>query len=256
MHPTIFRIGWFELSSFGVMVGLGLLVAAWLTARVFEDDGLSGEAAWRALTWCIIGGLLGSKLWFVAEQMSRYPGSTALDHLLSRAGLTWYGGLLGGAIAAYLGLRANGIAALRGFNAAAPGMALGHAIGRLGCLLVGDDYGRATDVPWAIAFPQGTPPTEVPVHPTMVYETLWLLPTALWLWNRRARSPFLIGEYLILAGAGRFWIELLRTNPTVLGPLSNAQVFAAALVLIGAASWLYLWRGERLKSRSPESGAG
>ena len=242
MYPTIFQIGWFELSSFGVMVAVAMLIGAQLAARAFEDTGLPREAAWSVLTWCILGGLLGSKLWFVAEQMARYPGTPLLDHLLSRAGLTWYGGLVGGALAGYLGLRSNGIAPLRGFNAAAPTLALGHAIGRIGCLLVGDDYGRPSDVPWAIAFPNGTPPTEVPVHPTMVYETLWLLPAALWLWRRRSSSPFLFGEYLVLSGAGRFWIEILRTNPPLIGGLSNAQVVGLAFVLIGSAGWLYFYR--------------
>ncbi|MEE9279504.1 MAG: prolipoprotein diacylglyceryl transferase family protein [Myxococcota bacterium] len=242
MYPVLFRIGWFELSSFGVMVAVAMLVGARLAARAFEDEGLPGDAAWRVLTWCIVGGLVGSKLWFVAEQMARYPGTPMLDSLFSRAGLTWYGGLLGGAAAAYLGFRANGIDPLRGFNASAPTAALGHAIGRIGCLLVGDDYGRPTELPWGIAFPQGTPPTDVPVHPTMVYETLWLLPAALWLWRRRRSSPFLFGEYMILSAVGRLWIEILRTNPSVLGGLTNAQLVAIVFILIAAAGWIYSHR--------------
>ena len=242
MYPVLFRIGSFELSSFGVMVAVAMLVGARLAARAFEDEGLPGDVAWRVLTWCIVGGLVGSKLWFVAEQIARYPGTPMLDSLLSRAGLTWYGGLLGGAAAAYLGVRANGVDPLRGFTASAPPAALGHAIGRIGCLLVGDDYGRPTELPWGIAFPQGTPPTEVPVHPTMVYETLWLLPAALWLWRRRRSSPFLFGEYMILSAVGRLWIEILRTNPSVLGGLTNAQLVAILFILIAAAGWIYSHR--------------
>ena len=242
MYPVLFRIGSFELSSFGVMVALALLIGTSLAARAFEEDGLPRDAAWRVLTWCIVGGLIGSKLWFVAEQLSRYPGTSVFDHLLSRAGLTWYGGLFGGVLGGALGLRANGIAQLRGLNASAPAMALGHALGRIGCLLVGDDYGRTSDVPWAIAFPAGTPPTELPVHPTMLYETLWLLPAAWWLWLRRRSSPFLFGEYMILTGAGRFWIEALRTNPPGLFGLTNAQIVALLLVLVGAGAWLVFQR--------------
>ena len=242
MYPVLFRIGSFELSSFGVMVALALLIGTSVAARAFDEDGLPRDAAWRVLTWCIVGGLLGSKLWFVAEQLSRYPGTSLFDHLLSRAGLTWYGGLFGGVLGGLLGLRANGVALLRGLNASAPALALGHALGRIGCLLVGDDYGRTSDLPWAIAFPAGTPPTELPVHPTMLYETLWLLPAAWWLWLRRRSSPFLFGEYMILTGAGRFWIEALRTNPTGLFGLTNAQIVALLLVLVGAGAWLAFQR--------------
>ncbi len=242
MYPVLLHIGSFELSTFGVMVALALLVGTSVAARAFEEDGLPRDAAWRVLTWCIVGGLLGSKLWFVAEQLARYPGTPLLDHLLSRAGLTWYGALFGGALGGAAGLRANGIAQLRGFNASAPAMALGHALGRIGCLLVGDDYGRTSEVPWAIAFPQGTPPTELPVHPTMLYETLWLLPAVWLLWLRRRSSPFLFGEYMILTGAGRFWIEGLRTNPPAFFGLTNAQIVALLLVLVGAGAWLAFQR--------------
>ena len=91
MYPVLFRIGSFELSSFGVMVAVALLIGTNVAARAFEDDELPRDAAWRVLTWCIVGGLIGAKLWFVAEQLSRYPGTSLFDHLLSRAGLTWYG---------------------------------------------------------------------------------------------------------------------------------------------------------------------
>lgn len=247
MYPVLFRIGSFEVSSFGVMVAIAMLVGARVAARAFEDEGLPGDAAWSVLTWCIVGGLLGSKLWFVGEQLARHPDLPLLDSLLARAGLTWYGGLFGGAAAAWLGFRANGIDALRGFDASAPALALGHAIGRVGCLLVGDDYGVPSDLPWAIAFPQGSPPTELAVHPTMLYETLWLLPVALWLWRRRASSSCLIGEYLVLAGFGRFWIEALRTNPVLFAGLTNAQVVALLLVAGGAALWI-LRRGSTARA--------
>ena len=125
-------------------------------------------------------------------------------------------------------------------NCAAPTLAIGQALGRVGCFLVGDDYGRASDLPWAIAFPRGLPPTTDPVHPTMLYEVAWLVPAAWLLWKRRGRSPFLLGEYLFWAGLGRLWIECLRTNPTLLGPFTNAQLVGLASMAIGAGGWLWL----------------
>jgi phosphatidylglycerol:prolipoprotein diacylglycerol transferase len=105
--------------------------------------------------------------------------------------------------------------------------------------MVGDDWGRPTDLPWGIAFPNGIEPTDVPVHPTMLYEAFWLALVSGWLWLRRDRSPFLFGEYLVLAGAGRFVIEFWRRNPGVVGGLSNAQITALVFLVSGALLWVW-----------------
>jgi len=237
MYPHPFGIEF--LSSFGVMVAIGVLVGGELVARSFDKFGLEREAAWRMVTWCIIGGMLGAKLWYVGEQFARNPSEPWTQWLFSRGGLTWYGGLLGGTIAALLGARIAKVPILTLVNLASPTLAVGQALGRIGCFLVGDDYGRVTDRPWGIAFPEGLPPTLEPVHPTMLYETGWLGLAGLWLWRRRERSPFLFGEYLVLAGVGRLWIEMLRLNPPLLGPLSNAQVIASVCIVVGTGGWLY-----------------
>ena len=116
---------------------------------------------------------------------------------------------------------------------------MGQALGRIGCFLVGDDYGRASDVPWAVAFPEGAPPTLETVHPTQLYEFAWLLPVALLLWSRRNRSPFLFGEYIALNGLGRIVIENWRVNPEVALGLTEPQWIGVALVCLGVSSWLY-----------------
>ena len=114
---------------------------------------------------------------------------------------------------------------------------MAHAIGRIGCFLVGDDYGRPTDAWLGIAFPAGSPPITVPVHPTQLYEMGWLFAVGVWLWRRRERSQAVFAEYLILAGCGRFAVEFLRRNPAFLGPLTSAQTVALISVLVGTA-WL------------------
>jgi phosphatidylglycerol:prolipoprotein diacylglycerol transferase len=121
--------------------------------------------------------------------------------------------------------------------AAAPALAVGHAIGRIGCFLVGDDYGRPSDLPWAVAFPEGTPPTVVPVHPTQIYEAIALVPLAVLLfrWRKDRRSDtFVLGAYLICAGAIRFAIEFVRVNQRVLGPFTVAHLASLAAVAAGA----------------------
>jgi phosphatidylglycerol:prolipoprotein diacylglycerol transferase len=128
--------------------------------------------------------------------------------------------------------------------AATPGLAIGHAIGRIGCFLVGDDYGRPSNLPWAVAFPQGLPPTSVPVHPTQLYEAAALVPLAVLLfrWRRQERSDaFVLGGYFMLAGAIRFLIEFVRVNDRVIGGLLTVA-HAASLLAIGIGATL-LWRG-------------
>jgi phosphatidylglycerol:prolipoprotein diacylglycerol transferase len=235
--------GWeifgFQISTFGIMVGVAFLVAGQLGAMSFEREGLTRDDAWRLTVWCLIGGVLGSKVWYAFEQVARGQGDL-FEHMFARGGMTWYGGLLGGVIAALICVRRAKWPWFTVFNAAAPTLAFGQALGRVGCFLVGDDYGRVSDVPWAIAFPRGLPPTTDPVHPTMLYEVAWLVPLGFFLWHRRGRSPFLLGEYLFFAGLGRLWIESFRVNPAVIGPLSNAQLTAVACMAVGAAGWLLL----------------
>ena len=120
--------------------------------------------------------------------------------------------------------------------AAAPALAVGQAIGRLGCFLVGDDYGRPTNLPWGVAFPRGLPPTTVPVHPTQIYEAVALIPLA-WLlvrWRVSGRSDlFVLGAYLTLAGAIRFVIEFLRVDVRVVGGLSVAHLASLVAMAVG-----------------------
>jgi phosphatidylglycerol:prolipoprotein diacylglycerol transferase len=122
--------------------------------------------------------------------------------------------------------------------AAAPALALGQGIGRIGCFLVGDDYGRPTSLPWGVAFPRGLPPTFVPVHPTQLYEAAGLF-VVTWLlvrWRHRGTPDMeVFGRYLVLAGTLRFLIEFIRVNVRVVAGLTLAQLFSAGAVALGVA---------------------
>jgi phosphatidylglycerol:prolipoprotein diacylglycerol transferase len=138
--------------------------------------------------------------------------------------------------------------------AAAPALAAGHAIGRIGCFLVGDDYGRPSDLPWAVAFPEGLPPTLVPVHPTQLYEAFALAAVAWALirWRRqRVADAEVLGRYLVLAGSIRFAIEFIRVNLRILGPLTLAHVLALSLVIVGLLMMVSERRQWRSKVGSP-----
>jgi phosphatidylglycerol:prolipoprotein diacylglycerol transferase len=155
----------------------------------------------------------------------------------SGSGLTWYGGFIGGTIGVLLVAKMRKIPILLLCDISAPILGLGYAIGRMGCFLNGDDYGRPSDAPWAMAFPKGTPPTLTKVHPTQIYEVIAGILMFLIL-NRlkdRIRKPgALFGLYLVLAGLERFSVEFYRTNEPWLAGLTFAQWISIALMLTGA----------------------
>jgi phosphatidylglycerol:prolipoprotein diacylglycerol transferase len=234
MYPTLFRIGTFEVTSFGVMVAIGALVGIWLFGRELARSGLSDDATNAAVAG-VLGGLVGAKLLWTAEHAGEEP---LLSLVLSRGGMSWFGGFVGGILGGLIVMKRQRLPVLRTLAAATPALACGHAIGRIGCFLVGDDYGRPSDLPWAIAFPQGLPPTDVPVHPTQLYEMAALLVvTALLIHWRRRRVPdaLVLGRYLLLAGAIRFAIEFLRINERILGPFTLAHLVSASLMAVGLA---------------------
>ena len=235
MYPVLFRLGTFEITSFGVLVAIGALAGLWLLGRELRHGGLPESAADAGIAG-VAGGMVGAKLLWVVEHLGEEPVASLL---FSRGGLSWFGGFAGGLAAGLWLLHHRRLPMMAVLAAAAPALAVGHAIGRVGCFLVGDDYGRPSTVPWAVAFPQGLPPTDVPVHPTQLYEAAMLVPIALLLLRLRHRGGsdrLVFGAYLAMAGTLRFFIEIVRVNHRVVGPLTVAQIAAAAAALAGA--WL------------------
>src|SRR5215217_6840805 len=231
MYPVLFRIGGFEITSFGAMVAVVALVGLWLFRREVLRSRLPEAAVDTAIAG-LAGGIVGAKLLWVFEHLGEEPFTSLL---FSRGGLSWFGGFAGGLLAGYVVMWRQRLPPVAILAAATPALAVGHAIGRIGCFLVGDDYGRPTTLPWGVAFPEGLPPTTVPVHPTQLYEAAALVPIALvLLYARRAgyADRRVLGLYLVLAGAVRFAIEFIRIDVRVLGILSVAHL--AALAAVGA----------------------
>jgi phosphatidylglycerol:prolipoprotein diacylglycerol transferase len=232
------------------MVAVGALVGLWLFRRELRRSGLP-ETAVDAGVIGLLGGMAGAKLLWLFEHLGEEP---VTELLLSRGGMSWFGGFAGGVLAGLWFMNRKRLPKMAVLAAATPGLAIGHAIGRIGCFLVGDDYGRPTTLPWAVAFPEGLPPTTVPVHPTQLYEAAALIPLALLLlrWRRQGRADrVVLGAYLVLAGALRFAIEFIRVNERVLGIFSVAHLASLAPVVAGAG--LLLWRGLQSTSTSGRS---
>lgn len=232
MYPTLVRIGNFEITTFGVLVALGALAGLWVFSRELRRSGLSPDGVDAAVIG-VLGGLAGAKIVWAVEFRGDAP---FLSLLLSRGGLSWFGGFLGGVGAGLWALRRRGIPIVAALSAATPALAVGHAIGRIGCFLVGDDYGRPTALPWGVAFPEGLPPTSGPVHPTQLYEAagLALIAWVLVRWRRGgAPDAMIFARYLVMAGALRFGIEFVRVNAPVVGSLTLAHLFSGAMIAAG-----------------------
>ena len=232
MYPVLFRIGSFEITSFGVMVALGALAGLWVFRRELARSKLP-DAAVDAAVYGLIGGLLGAKLLYVFEHLGE---GSFFSLFLDRGGMSCFGGFVGGLLAGLATIRAKRWPLMAVLSAATPALAVGQMLGRIGCFLVGDDYGSPTSLPWGVAFPQGLPPTTERVHPTQIYEAIFLAVLA-WVlvrWRRRGvPDRVVLGRYFLLAGGFRFLLEFVRVNTRVAGPLTVAHFFALAIVLLG-----------------------
>ncbi len=259
IHPFIIHLGPLEVTGYGLMLMVAFLMGGWLIARQLRERQLREEYAADIVAAAVIGGIIGAKLWYVA--LTRDPGA-----LFSRGGLVWYGGFIGGALAVMLNGWRLKVPLRWTMQIAAPALAAAYALGRVGCFLVNDDYGRPSSLPWAVRFPEGLPPstagnlhqlfgvpippgtdpaTVLAVHPTQLYEVAAMLLAfgVLWVLRKQGKPVgWLFGLYLVLAGVERFLVEIVRAkDDRFLGPFTLAQLTSVVLVIIGTAL-LMLWR--------------
>lgn len=238
MYPELLRIGNFAISSFGLMVALAFLAGYWIASLEFKRKKLDDKLLGNILLLSMLGGIGGAKLMYIFENVPLSDFiSSPFTHIFSRGGLTFYGGFIGAVLLFWILTVKNKVSFFKVMDAMAPALAIGHSIGRIGCFLVGDDYGIKSDVPWAVAFPKGLPPTTDPVHPTQVYEVILMGLIFFVLWKLRKRNTpdgWLFSILIILAGIERFLIEFIRsTTPSPIPDLSVAQLIAIGLIVIG-----------------------
>ncbi len=241
------HLGPLTLPTFGLMLALAALGAGWLLDRNLRRFGVHGDAIGIVST-ATIAGVLGAKLWHVLQDPAELLAHPSL--LWDRAGLAWFGGLVGGIAALLWQARGAKVRPWTMLDLCAPSAALGYGIGRIGCLTSGDgDYGIPSSLPWAMSFPQGLDPVYVPVHPTPAYEFLVGLAIAFYLWRRSSpkggallHAGQITGEYLILSGIARFLIEFIRINPRIYFGLSNAQVASLGSVAAGVVLLIFARR--------------
>lgn len=234
-------------------MALAFVTAGVVAAWQFKKRGIDPDLAYSLLIAAIVGGVVGAKVHYLIVHPEQARATA-----FSGSGLIWYGGLFGGALAVWVVALLSKARTALVADAIAPALAAAYVVGRVGCLLNGDDYGVPTDLPWALSFPKGSPPTEALVHPTQIYESLMSLVIfgvlLVLIAPRLKRAGSLFWAYLPLAGIERFLVEFVRTNQPVALGLTQAQWISVALFVAGVAGvgWLETHRS----SGVPAQGVG
>jgi phosphatidylglycerol:prolipoprotein diacylglycerol transferase len=252
MYPTIIDFGPIGIHSYGLMLATAFITVVFVIQAELKRRGFVSELASAIVMAAAIGGIVGAKLY-----SALLDGQITFRELFSTSGLVWYGGFIGGCVAVIIVVLRSPNPFLPTIDIVGPTVILGYGIGRIGCLLAGDgDYGPPSDLPWAMAFPNGTVPTNVPVHPTPIYETLLSCTFFGILWSQRRRCEetpgVLFGASLVALGVERFIAEFWRITPRVLGWMSAAQLLSIAAFVIGIA--LILWMRARPRLSETEVG--
>ena len=273
MYPILFQFGSFTISSFGVMMVIAFLLGNYLLRIDVVAEGYDAIIADDIIFRAAIGGILGAKIYYLIENIPTGQAADNINGLINiiagiftlngeriafgiqnfGAGLVFMGGLAGGMAAVSWYIYRKNLNWLKIADLAAPFLVLGHGIGRIGCFLVGDDYGIPTNLPWAIAFPNGLPPTNIAVHPTQLYEMSAYFIIFFYLRYRKRNQTFsgeIIFEYLFLGGLSRFMVEFIRTNTKYIFGLSGAQYLSILMMAIGA---YQLWKMRRLNNSTAKT---
>lgn len=252
MLPRLFHLGNFSLPTYGLLVSIGVLVGLWISVRNSEKQGIDPELAWNLGILVVLCGIVGAKLLYIVNDWSYYtahPGEIFSFSTL-QAGGVFSGGFIGAAVAAAWYIRKHHMPALATWDAFVPGLALGHAIGRVGCFAAGCCYGKPTSHFWGVTFKNplaqtwvGTP-LGTPLEPTQLFESAVELANffiLMWLFKRKKFDGQVLGAYLFLYGVARFFLEFLRDDPgrgsVFGGVMTGTQLIAIGLVITGGFIW-------------------
>jgi phosphatidylglycerol:prolipoprotein diacylglycerol transferase len=252
VHPQLLHFGRFFLPTYGFLVSLGVLLGLWISVRNSERLGIDGEKAWNLGILVVLCGIVGAKVLYVINDWSSYashPGDIFSINTL-QAGGVFSGGLIAAFAAAAWYVHRHHMPAFGTCDAFAPGLALGHAIGRVGCFAAGCCYGKPTHHFWGVTFTNplaysitGTP-LNIPLEPTQLFESAVELANfffLMWLLRRRKFEGQVFGSFLFIYGIARFFLEYLRDDPgrgsVFGGAITGTQLIAICLVIGGGLIW-------------------
>ena len=283
MFPILFSYKGLQISSYGLMLVVAFLTCNYLIRRDLVKRNKNPDIGDDIIFRAAVGGVIGAKIYYLLENMNNGIAADNINGLLNifrgiftfnfstiasgiqsfGSGMVFLGGLIGGMITVTIYLRKNNIPWLEGADWVAPYLALGHAIGRIGCFLVGDCYGTTCSLPWAVSFQNGLPPTtfegfqyhypavfntenfqatysmgdSIAVHPTQLYEFctgVLIFSYLMYIRKKKTYDGLIMFEYLFLAGIARFLVEFIRLNPSYLLGLSGAQIISVIMITVSS----------------------
>ncbi|HEX8816306.1 MAG TPA: prolipoprotein diacylglyceryl transferase [Terriglobales bacterium] len=252
MFPQLIHYGHFFLPTYGLLVSIGVLSGLWISVRNAEKQGIDPEHAWNFGILIVLAGILGAKILYIINDWSYYAEHPREIFTVStlQAGGVFSGGLLAALMAAAWYIRRHNMPALATMDAFAPGLAFGHAIGRLGCFAAGCCYGKPTSHIWGVTFTNpvanyySQTPLHEPLEPTQLFEFAVELANffiLMWMLKRKKFDGQVFGAYLFLYGVARFFLEFLRGDPgrgSVFGGLmTGTQLISIGLVVLGGLIW-------------------
>ncbi len=258
MHPVLIDLGFWQIPSYGLLLALGVVVALWTAGRRARTRGLEADRVIDLGLWIVIWALLGSKLTLVVIELPRYLSNPHELLALVRAGGVFLGGFVTGVVAAAVLLRRYELPALLTLDTLAPSVALGQAIGRLGCLAAGCCWGSHCDAPWAITYsnpiaaeklgtPLGIPAS--PISGLLVLRQPVIFAGLSWFYRQRPEPGRVFATYLLLYGPARFVLEWTRGDAArgfvFGGALSTSQFISVVMIVAGFG--LHLWISRRQK---------
>jgi phosphatidylglycerol---prolipoprotein diacylglyceryl transferase len=259
VFPQLFHIGRFFLPTYGLLVSLGVLLGMWISVRNSERQGINPENAWNLGIMVVLCGIIGAKVLYIIVDWNTYMAHPSEIFSLGtlQAGGVFSGGLIGALGAAAWYIHKHKMPALATCDAFAPGLAIGHAIGRVGCFAAGCCWGKPTSAIWGVTFTNpvanqlvGTPLNQA-LEPTQLFESAIELANFFilaWMLKRKKFDGQVFGAYLILYGVARYFLEFLRDDPgrgSVFGGfMTGTQLISICLVIGGGVMW-WLRSGER-----------
>lgn len=261
MDRIAFQLGNVSVTWYGLCVAAGFWLGTWTASRRAPRAGLSADSVWDMFWVLIVGGILGARAWYVVSYWDRDFRNEPFSEvfMIHHGGLVFHGGFVTAAVAGFAWCAWRGIPGWRMADVLAPSLALGHALGRLGCLANGCCYGRRCDLPWGIRYPGRYGLPDAPLHPTQLYEALLGLGLAgflAWLFGRRRFDGQVFAAYLVGYAVVRAGVELFRGDyPAAAlswGILTPAHWVSAVLLALGVG--LYWYRRGAATGRTAETG--
>ena len=260
--PILFEIGPISIRWYGLLIASAVLIGVTLSQYLAKRRGVDSELLADLAIWLVIGAIPCARIYYVLFQWREYIQRPEDIIAIWKGGIAIHGAIIGGTIATIIFARLNRISLWQLLDLVVPSLALGQAIGRWGNFFNSEAFGRPTDLPWKLFIPPSNRPLEYLnsdyFHPTFLYESLWnilvfIVLISLFVWSLKHKESYKLGTmtltYFITYSLGRFWIEGLRLDSLMLGPLRMAQVISLVIISLSVLGLIWLYS---LKRRLPD----